>query len=99
MMKQLKCYLMTAWDNLSSYDTMTLNIIETPQNVNCVIISNRIYLFRKSYIIQCHPVTTLMMDGLTFNIKFFNIFNGEEKRFSDEVFPGEFAALSGEGIG
>ena len=40
-----------------------------------------------------------MMDGLTFNIKFFNIFNGEEKRFSDEVFPGEFAALSGEGIG
>ena len=41
---------MTAWDNLSSYDTMTLNIIETPQNVNCVIISNGIYFFRKSYI-------------------------------------------------
>ena len=42
---------MTAWDNLSSGDRVTLNIIETPQNVNCVIISNRLYLFRKSYII------------------------------------------------
>ena len=38
-------------DNLSSYDTMTLNIIESPQNVNCVIINNGIYFFRKSYII------------------------------------------------
>ena len=44
---QLKYYLMTAWDNLSSYDTMTLNIIESPQNVNCVIISNGIYFLEK----------------------------------------------------
>ena len=42
---------MTAWDNLSSGDRVTLNIIETPQNVNCVIINNGIYFFRKSYII------------------------------------------------
>ena len=42
---------MTAWDNLLSGDRVTLNIIETPQNVNYVIISNRIYFFRKGYII------------------------------------------------
>ena len=34
-------------DNLSSYDTMTLNIIESPQNVNCVIINNGIYFLEK----------------------------------------------------
>ena len=38
---------MTAWDNLSSGDRVTLNIIETPQNVNCVIISNGIYFLEK----------------------------------------------------
>ena len=47
MMMQLKYYLITAWDNLSSGDRVTLNIIETPQNVNCVIISNGIYFLEK----------------------------------------------------
>ena len=34
-------------DNLSSGDRVTLNIIETPQNVNCVIINNGIYFLEK----------------------------------------------------
>ena len=34
-------------DNLSSGDRVTLNIIEPPQNVNCVIINNGIYFLEK----------------------------------------------------
>lgn len=33
-----------------------------------------------------------------FNNSIFQYFNGEAKRFSNEVFPGEFAARSGEGV-
>ena len=36
---------MTAWDNLSSGDRETLNIIETPHTVPCVIINDRSYFF------------------------------------------------------